>query len=184
MDDQYIIHSFFDHSGDAIEKLANKYGRPLHSIASNLLSDSRDIQECINDTYLAVWNTIPPEKPNPLSAYICRILRNTALKRIRSNTAMRRNSAYDLSLDELAGCIPDTSLEDTLQARELGYAINRFLGTLPKESRIIFLRRYWFGDSIKTISMLTGIRENTVSVRLSRIKAALAQHLRKEGYSL
>ena len=184
MDDQSIIRSFFDRSGDAIERLSGKYGRLLYVIASNILADPRDIQECVNDTYLAVWNTIPPENPNPLSSYICRILRNTALKRLRSNAAQCRNSAYDLSLDELASCIPDTALEDAFRSRELGRSINRFLDTLSKESRIIFLRRYWFGDSVKNIAALTGIKENAVSVRLSRIRSALAQHLNKEGYSL
>ena len=184
MEDQAIIRLFLDRSGDAIEKLSRKYGRLLHGIAANFLSDSRDIQECVNDTYLAVWNTIPPENPNPLSSYICRILRNIALKRRRSNTAQCRNNAYERSLDELAECIPDTALEDAIRSRELGRSINRFLDTLPKESRIIFLRRYWFGDSVKNIAALTGIKENAVSVRLSRTRNALAQHLNKEGYSL
>lgn len=95
-----------------------------------------------------------------------------------------RGSAYDLSLDELAGCIPDESVWETLDARELGRSIDRFLGTVSKENRSLFLRRYWFGDSVKQIAKDSGIREGTVSVRLSRIRSALKDYLYKEGYFL
>lgn len=182
MEDLHIIELLFNRADSAIDALSHKYGKLLHTIAANILEDLRDVQECVNDTYLALWNTIPPQKPDPLSAYACRIVRNTALKRHRSNTAQMRNSAYDLSLEELAGCIPDSCLEDTLAARELGQAINAFLGTLNQENRMIFLRRYWFGDSVKAIAALFGKKESAVSVGLSRTRAALAHYLNKEGY--
>lgn len=184
MDDAHIIELFFARAESAIAALARRFGARLYAIAMNILNSARDAEECVNDTYLALWNAIPPEQPDPLCAYTYRVGRNTALKRLRSNTAQIRYSAYDLSLDELAGCIPDESLWETLDARELGRSIDRFLDTQPKENRVIFLRRYWFGDSVKKIAGDTGLREGTVSVRLSRIRNALKDYLYKEGYYL
>lgn len=181
MDDKKILQLFFDRAEGAIEALDRKIGKLLYRIAMNILGDHREAEECVSDTYLALWNTIPPEHPDLLTAYACRVGRNTALKRLRSNTARRRDSQWDLSLDELADCIPDRSAEDLLQARELGRSINRFLGTLSEENRTLFLRRYWFGDSLQQIARVTGLRENTAAVRLSRIRDALKEHLIREG---
>lgn len=184
MEDAHIIELLFARSESAVSALARRFGVRLHAIAMNILCSPRDAEECVNDTYLALWNTIPPERPDPLCAYIYRIGRNTALKRLRSNTAQMRNSTYDLSLDELVGCIPDESLLETLDARELGRCIDRFLDVQTKENRVIFLRRYWFGDSVRQIARDFGLREGTVSVRLNRIRNALRDYLYKEGYSL
>ena len=148
----------------------------------NILSNAQDAQECVNDTYLAVWNTIPPERPDPLCAYVYRIGRNTALNKLRSSTAQKRLSVYNVSLDELAECIPDTASLDALDARELGRAINRFLSTQKEDSRTIFLRRYWFGDSVKAIAQAMSMQESAVSVRLNRLRSRLKEYLRKEGY--
>jgi len=184
MDDRHIIQLLFDRAEAAIDALAQRFGKRLYLIALNILSSSRDAEECVNDTYLALWNAIPPECPDPLCAYTYRVGRNTALKKLRSNSAQMRGSTYDLSLDELAGCIPDESVWETLDARELGRSIDRFLTTVSKENRSLFLRRYWFGDSVKQIAKDSGIREGTVSVRLSRIRSALKDYLHKEGYFL
>ena len=180
MEDRQILRLFLARAEGAIEALAAKLGRRLHATAMNILSDPQDAEECVNDTYLALWNTIPPAQSDPLSAYACRVCRNTALKRLRRENAQKR-SAYEVSLDELAGCIPDKTA-GILDARELGQAIDRYLATLSKENRILFLRRYWFGDSIRDLTRLMGIRENALSVRLSRIRAGLKEHLSKEGY--
>lgn len=184
MDDRHILRLLLSRAEQAIEALASSYGKRLYGIAMNILGSSRDAEECVNDTYLALWNAIPPEEPDPLCAYAYRVGRNTALKRLRSNTAQLRNSAYDLSLEELAGCIPDNSLWEQLEARELGRMLDRFLDTLSKENRTVFLRRYWFGDSVKDIARSLGLKEATVSARLSRTRAALRHYLNKEGYSL
>ena len=184
MDDKRIIELLFARAEAAIEAMAQKFGSRLYGIAMNILRSPRDAEECVNDTYLALWNTIPPERPDPLCAYTYRIGRNTALKKLRSDTAQIRDSSYDLSLDELAGCIPDDSIWDTLDARELGRSIDRFLTTQSKENRVIFLKRYWFGDSVKQIANDTALKEGTVSVRLNRIRNALKDYLYKEGYSL
>ena len=182
MNDSHMIDLLFSRSESAISTLARLFGPRLRATAINILGSARDAEECVNDTYLAVWNAIPPERPSPLCAYIYRIGRNIALKRLRSNTARMRDSSYDLSLDELADCIADDQLWKTLDARELGRSIDRFLSTQSKENRIIFLRRYWFGDSVNQIAKDTGLREGTVSVRLNRIRSTLKDYLRKEGY--
>ena len=182
MEDQYIIELLFARAESAIDALAQKFGKALHRLAMNILHSQQDVEECVNDTYMALWNTIPPQKPDPLCAYTFKIGRNIALKRLRSNTAQSRNSSYDLSLDELADCIPDDSIWETLDARALGRSIDRFLSAQTKENRVIFLRRYWYGDSIRLIAKDTGLREGTVSVRLNRIRGALKDYLYKEGY--
>lgn len=182
MEDRQILNLFLARAEGAIEALAHTLGRRLQSMAMNILSDPQDAEECVNDTYLALWNAIPPAKPDPLSAYALRVCRNTALKRLRSRQAQKR-SGYEVSLEELAQCIPDISA-DTPDARELSRAMNRYLATLSKENRILFLRRYWFGDSIRDLSLNLGIGENALTVRLSRIRAGLKTHLSKEGYFL
>lgn len=184
MDDGHIIQLLFDRVEAAIDALAQRFGPRLYATAMNILCSSRDAEECVNDTYWALWNAIPPEHPDPLCAYTYRVGRNIALKKLRDTTAQMRNSTYDLSLDELADCIPDNCVWDTLDARELGRSIDRFLTTQAKENRVIFLRRYWFGDSVKDIARDMGMKEGVVSVRLNRQRRALKDHLSKEGYDL
>lgn len=181
MDDRQIIKLLFDRAEGAIDALEKKFGKGLRRMAMNILSDPQDAEECVNDTYLALWRAIPPAQPDPLSAYAYKVGRNLALKKLRSRTTQKR-SGYELSLDELAGCIPDDAAQDAIDARELGRAIDRYLATLSSENRILFLRRYWFGDSIKDLSATLGLAENTLSVRLNRIRAGLKKHLSKEGY--
>lgn len=184
MDDRAIIKLLFDRAEAAIDALAMRFGPRLHLIAMNILSSHRDAEECVNDTYLALWNAIPPQQPDPLCAYAYRVGRNIALKKLRSNSAQVRSSAYDVSLDELAGCIGDDSAWQALDARELGRAIDRFLGTQSRDSRVIFLRRYWFGDSVKDIARAMAMTESAVSARLNRTRSALKHYLNKEGYFL
>lgn len=178
MDDREILQLLLERSDKAIDALSRRFGPLLHRIAINLLGDEQDAEECINDTYLAVWNSVPPNQPLPLQPYICRIGRNIALNRLRSKTAQKRGG-YEVSLDELAGCISAPLQEDS---RLLGQAMNTWLSTLNKESRAIFLRRYWFGDSVKDIAAAFGMKENAVSVRLARLRTNLKDYLTKEGY--
>lgn len=182
MNDRKITELFLSRADTAIYTLAQVYGRQLQQIALNILGSVRDAQECVNDTYLAIWNAIPPNQPDPLCAYVFRTCRNIAAKRLRSNSAQKRNASYDLSLDELADCIGSDDMLQAISARELGQSIDAFLDTLSKENRMIFLRRYWFGDSVKSIAQRMQLTENTVSVRLNRIRGRLKEHLTKEGY--
>ena len=182
MDDKPIIRLLFDRSEQALAHLARKFGPRLFLTARNILGDDQDAEECVNDTYLALWNAIPPAEPDPLAGFVFKTGRNLALKRLRHNTASKRNSHYDLSLEELSGCIAGGSLDDALSARDLGQAIDRFLTALPRDNRIIFLRRYWFGDTIGQIAEALGYSENAVSVRLNRCRGKLRTYLEQEGY--
>lgn len=182
MEDRKIVTLLWQRTELAIQALAKKFGAGLHRLAMNILGSHPDAEESVNDTYLALWNAIPPEKPDPLTPYVYRVGRNTALKKLRDTTAQKRNSRYDASLDELAECVAGCSLEETWQARELGRAIDRFLAEQTQQNRIIFLRRYWFGDSVKEIAALYSLTPGAVSVRLSRLRDALKEYLIKEGF--
>ena len=182
MEDRQIILLLFNRAEAAIGALSQKFGDRLQRIALNILGNHHDAEEAVNDTYLALWNAIPPENPNPLSAYVYRTGRNIALKMFRTNTAQKRDSRYDLSIEELAEILPGDSLEETLDARILGQAISRFLDRLKPEQSAVFLRRYWFGDSVKDISRDLGVSENTLSVRLCRIRSQLKDYLCQEGF--
>lgn len=182
MEDQRIIRLLWTRAESAIDALAAKFGKRLLSIAMNILGIREDAEESVNDTYLAVWSTVPPHRPDPLAGYVYGIGRNISLNRLQYITAEKRNGRYDVSIDELANCIPSAALEETVEARELGAAINRFLGTLKAADRALFLRRYWFGDEVKEIAKDLGLRPNAASVRLGRIRMRLREYLIKEGY--
>ncbi len=184
MEDQKIIELFFARSELAIQALAAKYEKLLHKISFHILQNNEDVAECLNDTYLGVWNAIPPARPNPLSAFVCKIARNLSLKRYRNNTAAKRDGTMDVSLEELSPCIPTPSAEEEWNAIELGRRINDFLGTLDKENRVLFVRRYWFADSVGEIAKDLHINENLASVRLRRIRKQLQKYLEQEGYDV
>ncbi|MBP5254110.1 MAG: sigma-70 family RNA polymerase sigma factor [Clostridia bacterium] len=182
MDDRKIIELFFERSEQAIIELSNKYGAICSKVANHILNNRLDAEECVNDAYLGVWNTIPPQRPDPLLSYVCRIVRNLALKKYHENTAQKRNSIYDVALDEIADCIPAPfSVEDEIMAKEVAGIINGFLETLDRQSRIMFIRRYWHADSIEELAALFHRSRHYISVRLSRTRKALKQHLEKEG---
>lgn len=131
MEDSKIIELFFARSEQAISELASKYGKLCLKIAKNILSNTSDAEECVNDTYLGAWNSIPPAKPDPLQAYICRIVRNISIMKYHSNTAVKRNSFYSSALDELELCLSSpASVEDSVSANELAGLLDSFLDTL------------------------------------------------------
>ena len=182
MTDEEIINLLFERSEQAISELEKKYGNAVGRIALNILNDEEDAKECVNDTWLGTWNSIPPNRPVPLRTYVCRIARNLATKRYHANLAKKRNSRYDLSLEELEECIPDGStVEDAVYAKELAETINRFLDALSYEDKFVFMRRYWYSDSLSDIAEMTGMSYNTVAVRLHRVKEKLKKQLLKEG---
>ncbi|MBR6681339.1 MAG: sigma-70 family RNA polymerase sigma factor [Clostridia bacterium] len=178
MNDERIIELFFERSEQAIKELDNKYGRVCHKVSYNILNDRQDAEECVNDAYLGAWNAIPPAKPDRLLAFICRIVRNVSLKRYERNTAAKRNSRYDVALQELEDCLASaTTVEKEIEERELTEIIESFLGSLSKENRVIFLRRYWFSDTYADIAKQVGLTEKNVSVRLTRIRKELRAYL-------
>ena len=185
MEDARIIQLFRDRSEQAIAELAEKYGRLCCKVARNILRDVLDAEECVNDAYLGVWNSVPPQEPSPLGTYVCGITRNLALKRYHANTAQKRNSCYDAVLEELESCLagPDT-VEEAFSAQELTELLNQFLASLDQESRVLFVRRYWYADSISAVAARMGMRDNQVSVRLHRLRGRLRNYLMKEGVSV
>lgn len=185
MDDSKIIELFFERSEQAIIELSNKYGRLCTRVANNILNDQQDAEECINDAYLGVWNAIPPQKPNPLQSFVCRIVRNLAVKKYHFNTAEKRNSIYDVALDELENIFASSvSVEDAYNVVETAHFIDEFLETLDKENRIMFVRRYWHSDSIDELAKLFQTSNHNVSVRLSRTRKKLKKYLIEKGVLL
>ena len=184
MEDKKIIDLFFSRSEQALTELAARYGSLLHSVAAHILSAAEDQEECVNDAYLGTWNSIPPQRPDYLKAYVCRITRNRALKRWRYNSADRRCREFETTLEELEEFLPGTDLEQEWTARELGRELNQFLSELSQEDRSLFLRRYWFSDSVKEIASERKMTENAVSVRLLRLRGKLKKHLEKQGFQV
>lgn len=183
MDDKMIIALFFERSEQAITETRTKYSSIVRRTAFHVLNNIQDTEECENDTYLAAWNKIPPEAPNPLAAYLCRISRNLAIKRYEANTAARRNSSYDLALDELEDVFVGKigSPESDYEVRELTKAIEAFLDTLNQADRVLFVRRYWFSFSVKDLAANMQMSPHRVTVKLSRIRMRLQKYLLKEG---
>ena len=182
MTDTEIINLFFERSEQAIEELDKKHGSAVARVARNILGNSQDTEECVNDTDLGTWNAIPPHKPSPLRTFVCRIARNLATKKYHSNTADKRNSQYDLALDELEDYLSDSdSVEKAYEAQELKEAINGFIATLSYSDRFIFMRRYWYSDPVQDIAKMAHSTNNSVTVRLFRIREKLRLYLEKEG---
>lgn len=182
MEDGRIIELFFSRSEQAVVELSYKYGEICRRIAYNILCNPEDAEECVNDTFLGAWSSIPPQKPNPLSTYVCKIARNIALKRHRYNTAKKRNGIYDVSLSELKECIPAaTQNAVSCTEEDLTEIIENFLDSLDKRSRILFVKRYWYAESVKTIAEEFDMTENHVAVKLLRIRGKLKTYLEKKG---
>ena len=180
--DHEIIALFFERSEQAITELICKYGAAMKKVSSNILHNRQDIEECMSDTYLHIWNRIPPAKPQNLGAYACKVVRNVCLTRYHANTAQKRNSHYDVALEELEGTIPALSTVETeYDAKELTGYLNLFLEGLSREDRYLFLRRYWYGDGISEIAQNLHMTPHSASVRLFRLRQRLQKYLQKEG---
>lgn len=185
MNDSEIIDLFFERSEQAIVELSKKYGNICKHISINILNDPLDVEECINDAYLGIWNSVPPQRPNLLLAYVCRVVQNLSIKRYHFNTAEKRNSKYSLALDELEECIAAPNNNETdREVPLLDEIIDNFLSTLSRDNRVMFIRRYWFSDSISEIAGLFGIPEHNVSARLCRIRKRMREYLTKKGVVL
>ena len=178
LDDSKIIDLFFARSELAISELDAKYGKTCHKLSYNILHNTQDAEECVNDAYLGTWNTIPPQRPNPLLTFVCVLVRRYSIMRYRANSALKRNSSYEVSMEEIEQCIASSvNVEETVEVKALTKLIEAFLDTLTVENRVIFMRRYWFSDSYADIAAQTGLTEKNVSVRLTRIRKQLRQYL-------
>ncbi len=177
-EDESIIELFFQRSEQAIRKLDLSYGKVCHKTAYNILHSMQDAEECVNDAYLVMWNAIPPKRPNPLLTYLCKIVRNLSITRFHANTAKKRNSAYDVVLEELDDCLASiATVETEMETKELTGMIEGFLETLTQENRVIFMRRYWFCDTYVEIAKRVGLTKKNVSVRLTRMRKQLKEYL-------
>ena len=185
MEDQQIIDLYFARSESAITETDRKYGRYCHSIAYNILEDHEDAKEIVNDTYLKAWNTIPPNRPDPLKPDVGMISRHLSLDRYEEYHTQKRGGQVPLVLEELAECIPDNdSQEDIGESVALKDALAKFIRSLPDKTQMIFLRRYWYASSVAEIAEEYGMRENSVNVLLHRTRKKLKDHLQKEGLDL
>lgn len=182
MDDKRIVGLLLERSERAIEVVSRKYGKLCHHIARGILETEEDVSECVNDAYLALWNTIPPEKPLSLRAYLTRLLRNIAYDRRDFQTATRRDDRLTLSLQELETVLPDhMDSQQQLDTVVIRDTLNGFLRSLSKQDRFLFLRRYYYLDTCREIGRMTGMSESAVSTRLGRLRGKLGELLKKEG---
>ena len=178
IDDEKIIELFFARSEQGIQELDHKYGKICHNLSYNIVNSRQDAEECVNDAYLGAWNAIPPVRPNPLSSYIAKIVRNISLKIYWKKEAAKRSGCYTVALEEIEACVADqNTVEDEIGAKELAHIIGEFLDTLTIENRVIFMRRYWFSDSYKDIAEFVGLSEKNISVRLTRIRQKMKSYL-------
>lgn len=186
MDDQQIIALYWQRDERAIPATAETYGSYCFRIAHNILHERQDAEECLNDVWLRAWNNMPPHRPRFLSAFLGRITRNLALNMYSLKSAQKRGGGEAaLVLDELAECVSGReTTEDLVSARALTEALNAFLAIMPPKKRKVFLRRYWYADSVSEIARTMGMTENQVSVLLHRQRAALKQFLTERGFDL
>lgn len=186
MDDRAIIELYFARADDAIAQTDRKYGRYCHKIAYHITEDNQDSEECVNDTYLRAWESIPPTRPQSLSAFLGRIVRNLSLDRVRRRLAEKRTcERLETVREELWDCIPAESdtqkIADDLTLAEI---VNRFLASLPDRTRRIFLRRYWYFASVKELAQEFGMTEGTIKMMMLRARKELREALEKEGFTL
>ena len=176
-----ILELFFARNEDAIRHTDDTYGRRLFALADNIVRNDQDAEESVSDTYMRAWDTIPPQKPQHFFAYLAKICRNFALKKLDWKNAAKRKAEVVSLTQEMEACIPDSTRDREMEAKELGMLLDRFLRTLTPENQMVFLRRYWYVDTIAEIAARYGISESAVQMRLNRTRARLCAYLEKEG---
>lgn len=185
MEDSAIIRLFEARDERGISEVQDKYGLFCLRLARNITGNEEDARECVNDAWLRAWNHIPPEKPENLRAWLGRIVRNLALNRLEKERAEKRSSVMTECLDEWEDCLSASSgVEEEIDGKELTRLLNNWLETLPAEDRRVFVRRYWYGDSVKEMASRSGIRAGAMRQRLYRLRLELRALLTKEGYTL
>ena len=184
MDDSAILDLYWARDEEAIRQTEKAYGKKLNRLAFGIVANLEDAQECVSDTYLKAWQTIPPQRPDHFFAYLAKICRFLAFGILDYRAAAKRKAETVALTEELAMCIPDPTSQREQEQKELGEAINRFLGTVSQESRVIFLRRYWFADSVEAIARRYGFSESKVKVRLHRTRQQLRKFLAEEGIAV
>lgn len=184
MNDNKIVELYWQRKEDAIRETDLKYGAYCFAVANNILSNKEFSEECVNDTWLRAWNTIPPQRPNCLKMFLAKITRNLSFDKFKAENAYKRGGGeISAALDELKECLSDASdVESEIDIKELTSSINRFLHTLQKRESDVFLRRYFYVDSVSEIAKRYGLKKSNILVILSRTRKKLKMHLEKEGY--
>ncbi|MDE5605135.1 MAG: sigma-70 family RNA polymerase sigma factor [Eubacterium sp.] len=181
MEDKQIIDLFFNRNETAIRELNEKYGKLFRNVAHNILEDYDDSEECVNDTYLKVWNSIPPQNPEYLCAYVCKIVRNNSLNMLKKRNAQKRSNQQDVLLSELEECLASSNeIDDAIDEKHLVSLINAWLKKQSDLSKQLFIFRYFAMDSVESISEKYSISKNSVSVKLHRLRASLKSYLESE----
>lgn len=184
MDDKLIVSLFFERDERALSEVKTKYSRLYRSMLREALNDESDIEECENDVLVALWNSIPPNAPDDLASFICKIARRIGINRYKYNTREKRGGGYTVMLSELEDTIPDRTPEANIgfeDGEAVKKIISEFLASLDKETRVLFVRRYFYMESVGSLAERFEMKENAISVRLSRARKKLKQMLMKEG---
>ena len=182
MEDGQIVELYWQREEDAIRVTEQKYGGFCRRLSMNILHSFQDSEECVNDAYGRCWDTMPPQRPGSLRAYLGTILRNLSISRYRAERAQKRFSGAETLLSELGDCVPaPENVQRTVEAGELAELIDRWLRGLEREERALFIRRYWNGDSVKLLAGELGLRPNALTKRLLRLREGLRRELEREG---
>ncbi len=185
MEDNQIIDLYFCRDELALIETANKYGTFCLRIAMNVVNVREDAEECVNDTYHTAWNQIPPTRPDSFKAFLGRIVRNFAISKYRALHAKKRFNGLELMLSELGDCVPSTeSVEREIEAKELTEYINTWLADLKQEDRVLFVRRYWYGDEIRDLARKCGVSGTQMTQRMLRLRRKLKGFLEEKGVVL
>ena len=185
MDDKQIIELYLQRNEQAIEMTQTKYGAYCSRIANNVLSTPEDAEECVNDTWVSAWNRIPPTIPLSLKAFLGKLVRDISLNRYIHDRAKKRYSGMEVLLDELEECIPsDFDVEQIVEQNELSALLNKWLEALPDDELALFVQRYYYGDSVKSLSKQNGCTENQMAQKMFKLRNKLKSYLSKEGVSL
>ncbi|MGI6616232.1 MAG: RNA polymerase sigma factor [Dethiobacteria bacterium] len=185
MEDQVIIELYWKRDEAAIQETDLKYGRFCHSLALNILAQQEEAEECVSDTYHRAWNAIPPERPLALRAWLGKIVRNVAINRWYYHRAQKRYQPMEEIFSELADCVPEPqTTESIVEARELTDYIDKWLDTLPKRDRVLFVRRYWNGEALQKLATSCSTSPNKLAGRMYRLRENLRTYLTEKGVAL
>ena len=185
MTDEEIIALFFQRSEQAVQALDERHGAAVRRVAHNILGNPRDTEECVNDTYLAAWNSMPVQRPQKLQAWLCRVIRNIAVDRWRKNHAVKRYQEMEILLEELEECVPAPGgVEEELEAAELAELIDGWLRELPENDRVIFIRRYFNGEALGSLARENHMLPAALAQRMYKLRGMLKAEMEGRGISL
>lgn len=185
MEDKQIIALFFQRNEQALKEIQNKYGSYCFRIAKNILTSCEDAEECVNDTWNMTWNRIPPVIPASLKAFLGKLVRDISLSRYRKNHAQKRYNGMEIIWSELEECLPSNfDIEKNLDNQQLTELINIWLNELSKEDRVLFIKRYYYGDTVKTLAKTHGYKENQMAQKMLKLRKNLKSYLLLKGVLL